>query len=53
MAYYTLLDAKYDGNIVRLFYLSDEGRIEEWEGEIEYHSIRINLTKFHLVPYSL
>ena len=37
MANYTLLDAKCDGNIVRLFYLSDEGRIEEWNEEIEYH----------------
>ncbi len=37
MANYTLLDAKYDGNVVRLFYLSDKGKIEEWNEGIEYH----------------
>ncbi|MGQ9781528.1 MAG: DNA polymerase domain-containing protein [Nitrososphaeria archaeon] len=36
MANYTLLDAKYDGNIVKLFYLSDKGRIEEWDEGVEY-----------------
>ncbi len=37
MANYTLLDARYDGNIVRLFYLSDGGNIEEWNEGTEYH----------------
>jgi len=37
MANYTLLDARYDGNVVRLFYLSDGGKIEEWNEGTEYH----------------
>lgn len=37
MANYTLLDARYDGNVVRLFYLSDGGKIDEWNEGTEYH----------------
>ncbi|MEM3404514.1 MAG: DNA polymerase domain-containing protein [Nitrososphaeria archaeon] len=34
---YTLLDAKYEGDKVTLFYLSDDGEIEQWLDNEDYY----------------
>lgn len=34
---YTLLDAKYEGSKVRLFYLSEDGKIEQWLDDEDYY----------------
>ena len=34
---YTLLDAKYEGDKVRLYYLPESGKIEEYIDRVEYY----------------